>query len=189
MPTMWDMIAESILKQAGPLVEDLLPKIKDIVYDQTMRALRDYHSISPFLDPLPPLPPSPVEPGPTETIVIADMDTIPDRMRQAGFQGSDNALYYSLAYVAAFGPGTMPDDGAGSLVELSRRSPEIEAWWKVQILNAAFTMRKMPNLTAVAIANDGRDRCGFRLGEAIMRDLREFGNRVTLGQITPESEY
>jgi len=154
----------------------------------------------PIPDPLPPLPPSPVEPGPiplpppanplplTE-IVVADLNTIPERMRQVGFQGSDNALYYALAYVAAYGPGNMPDDGAGSLVELSRRSPEIEIWWWDEVDKVIDRMRYNSNLTAKIIEHDGRDRCGFRLGPPTLQRFQEFGDRVQPGHWVSPEDY
>ena len=59
-----------------------------------------------------------------------DMNTIPDQMRKAGFQGSDNALYYALAHVYNFGPEReMPDDGAGSLAILNTQRDAIYNWF------------------------------------------------------------
>ncbi len=139
----------------------------------------------PVLDPQPIPDPIPVE----EKITIFDLDIIPDRMRATGFQGSDNALWYALAFVAAFGPGDMPDDGAGSLVELSKRSPEIETWLNGEVDKVIAKMKSNSKATATVIANDGRDRCGFRLGPPIMERLKEFGDRVQMGTIFPESEY
>jgi hypothetical protein len=40
-----------------------------------------------------------------------------------------------------------------------------------------------------AITNDARDRCGFRLGPAIVERLQEYGDRVQLGDVVPVSAY
>jgi hypothetical protein len=119
-----------------------------------------------------------------------NLDTIPDRMRKAGFQGSDNALYYALAHVYNYGPGTeMPDDGAGSLAVLNTQRDAIYNWFDGEVAKVKDILKKNPQVTVTAITNDGRDRCGFRLGPAIMERLKEFGNRVQMGTILPDSEY
>jgi hypothetical protein len=124
-----------------------------------------------------------------ETLEL-NMDTIPDRMRQAGFQGSDNALYYALAHVYNYGPGAeMPDDGAGSLAVLNTQRDAIYNWFDGEVAKVEGILKTNPQATVTAITNDGRDRCGFRLGSAIMERLRAFGDRVQLGAILPESEY
>ena len=119
-----------------------------------------------------------------------NMDTIPDRMRKAGFEGSDNALYYALAHVYNYGPGTeMPDDDAGSLSVLNTQRDAIYNWFDGEVAKAEKMLKSNPQATLTAITNDGKDRCGFRLGPAIMERLKEFGGRVQLGTVLPESEY
>jgi hypothetical protein len=119
-----------------------------------------------------------------------DLEKIPDRMRQAGFQGSDNALYYALAHVYNFGPEReMPDDGAGSLATLNTQREAIYNWFDGEVSKVRDILKKNPQATLTAITNDGRDRCGFRLGPAIAERLKEFGDRVQLGTLLPESEY
>jgi hypothetical protein len=119
-----------------------------------------------------------------------DMNTIPDRMREAGFEGSDNALYYALAHVYNYGPGAeMPDDGAGSLATLNTQRDAIYNWFDGEMAKVTDILKTNPQAKVTAITNDGPDRCGFRLGSAIMERLREFGDRVQLGTILPESEY
>ncbi len=119
-----------------------------------------------------------------------DMSTIPDRMRAAGFQGSDNALYYALAHVYNIGPGQeMPDDDAGSLAVLNTQRDAIYNWFDGEVAKVKNILKTNPQATLTAITNDGRDRCGFRLGPAIVDRLKEFGNRVQLGTILPDTEY
>jgi len=124
-----------------------------------------------------------------ETLAL-NMDTIPDRMRQAGFQGSDNALYYALAHVYNVGPGKkMPDEGDESLANLNAQREEIYQWFDGEVAKVENILRKNPQVTLTAITNDGRDKCGFRLGPAILERLKEFGDRVQLGNVLPVSEY
>ena len=119
-----------------------------------------------------------------------NLDTIPERMRKAGFEGSDNALYYALAHVYNYGPGAeMPDDGAGSLATLNTQRDAIYNWFDGEVAKVEDILKANPQATVTAITNDGKDRCGFRLGAAIMERLKEFGNRVQLGTVLPESEY
>lgn len=133
-------------------------------------------------------PPPPVDPGHEEQIIIADLDTIPDRMTAAGFPGSPNAQYYILAHVVAFGPGaSIPEHP--ELTILSSQRAGIEIWWDTYIAAIRERMKTNPKATATAITNDGPDRCGFRLGPTIVERLSEFGDRVQLGTILPESEY
>ena len=119
-----------------------------------------------------------------------NMDTIPDRMRKAGFQGSDNALYYALAHVYNYGPGAeMPEEETGELTVLNTQRDAIYNWFDGEVAKVKDILKKNPQVTVTAITNDGRDRCGFRLGPAIMERLKEFGNRVQMGTILPDSEY
>jgi hypothetical protein len=119
-----------------------------------------------------------------------NLDTIPERMRKAGFEGSDNALYYALAHVYNYGPGAeMPDDDAGSLATLNTQRDAIYNWFDGEVAKVEDILKANPQATVTAITNDGKDRCGFRLGAAIMERLKEFGNRVQLGTVLPESEY
>ncbi len=147
------------------------------------------------VSPPPVFPTEPiVEPPPVsqevKDYIVEDMETVPERLRASGFQGSDNALYYALAFVAAFGPGgSMPDDGAGSLAVLNSQQAEIEKWFDGEINKAGDFLKANPQSTATAIKNDGRDRCGFRLGPAILDRLKDFEGRVQIGSIVPDSEY
>jgi len=143
--------------------------------------------------PIPPIPtpqpiPDPPDPGIPEYIVVADLNTIPDRMTAAGFPGSENAQYYVLAHVAAFGPGaSIPDHP--ELTVLSGQRAGIEVWWDAYMAAIRAKMKANSLATAIVIVNDGPDRCGFRLGPPTMSQLSEFGDRVQLGTIVPESEY
>jgi hypothetical protein len=129
-------------------------------------------------------------PSGTGESLALNLDTIPERMRQAGFEGSDNALYYALAHIYHYGPGAeMPDDGAGSLAVLNTQRDAIYNWFEGEMAKVEGILKKNPQATVTAITNDGKDRCGFRLGAAIVERLREFGDRVALGTVLPESEY
>ena len=144
----------------------------------------------PIPDPIPDPEPQPVEP---EHIIVADLDTIPNRMRDAGIQHSnDNALWFALAFVFAFGPdGMMPDDGAGSMVPINNypTRKRIEDWWNGEVQKVIDKLKANPKSTATIIVNDGRDRCGFRLGPATIDRFAGLSNVIEMGTIFPESEY
>lgn len=119
-----------------------------------------------------------------------DLDTVPTAMRKAGFDGSDNALWYTLAYVYAYGPGqTMPDDDAGSLKVLNTQRQQIYNWFDSEVSKIKTMFKNNSNFKMTVITNDGKDRCGFRLGPAIMDKLMEFGSRIQLGQTLSPNEY
>ena len=119
-----------------------------------------------------------------------NMESLPERMRQAGFEGSDNALYYALAHVYNLGPDReMPTEGDESLMALNQRRDEIYKWFEAEMVKVENLLKTNPRATLTAITNDARDRCGFRLGPAIVERLAEFGDRVQLGDIVPDSEY
>jgi hypothetical protein len=119
-----------------------------------------------------------------------NMETLPERMRQAGFEGSDNALYYALAHVYNLGPDReMPTEGDESLMALNQQRDEIYKWFEAEMVKVENLLKTNPRATLTAITNDARDRCGFRLGPAIVERLSGFGDRVRLGDIVPDSEY
>jgi hypothetical protein len=119
-----------------------------------------------------------------------NLESIPEKMRQAGFEGSDNALYYALAHVYNVGPDReMPTEGDESLARLNTRREEIYKWFDGEITKVQNFLKTHPRATVTAVTNDARDRCGFRLGPAIVERLAEFGDRVQLGDIVPVSEY
>ena len=83
----------------------------------------------------------------------------------------------------------MPDDKAGSLVELNKRRDAVFAWFDGEVGKVRTLLASNPTLKLVAISNDGPDRCGFRLGPPICERLKEFGGRVTLGKVMPPEDY
>jgi hypothetical protein len=115
-----------------------------------------------------------------------DMDTIPDRMRQAGFQGRDSLLYYVLASTYADWP-WQPDPADPDAMKLSEQRGEIYEWYDKIVKDVAKKMDTDPTQTTTAIINDGPDRCGFRLGPAIIEKLKKYGDRVQLGEIYTEA--
>jgi len=95
-----------------------------------------------------------------------------------------------LAHVYNFGPDAeMPDDETGELTVLNTQRDAIYNWFDGEVAKVGNILEKNPQATVTAITNDGRDRLGFRLGPAIMERLKEYGNRVQLGEILPESSY
>jgi hypothetical protein len=114
-----------------------------------------------------------------------DLDTIPDRMRQAGFEGTDNQLYYALASTYAEQP-WQPDPNDPTFVALSDQRDDIYSWFDNIVINVADQMEADPNLTAMAIIHDGPDRLGSRLGDAIMQKLAKYGDRIQRGDAYEE---
>lgn len=113
-------------------------------------------------------------------------------MRGAGFQGSDNALYYAMGHVYAYGPGKqmVPHAELDPMNTESIRTAMFN-WFDGEVLKVISLMKSSPGLNLVAISNDGKDRCGFRLGPAILSRTGDAGlaGRSTLGQILPPENY
>jgi hypothetical protein len=186
------MEGEEILAEAGRVLEGLI-SLLDTNQDQSlsMQELAIVELLFGSIDPA----------SNTESIfersrsaegetLTLNMDTIPERMRQAGFEGSDNALYYALAHVYNMGPDReMPTEGDESLMALNKQRDEIHKWFEAEMVKVENVLRTNPRANLTAITNDARDRCGFRLGPAIVERLQEFGDRVRLGDIIPDSEY
>lgn len=153
-----------------------------------LKKLNDYNPTPPDPDPvIPPDPLPPLEPPPVELteIVICDLETLPEQMRADGIMLKDNALYYGVACAWA-GHGWTHNEETAPIIALSDR---IQGWFEALIQHNLIKLRNNHNLKATAIAGDGRDRCGFIIGPAIMERMKEFGDRVQLGTVVPESEY
>ena len=150
--------------------------------------------------PIPTPDPIPVPvPGPVGVIVVADMDLIPDRMRKAGFEGRDGALYYALAVIYGGGDSCAPaSDGETAL--LFQRRAEIYTWWdnylygdKQKPPSIKEQLKANSNLTAKVIEHDGKptgaERLGCRLVGPTIGRLAEFRDRVQPGDVFPEEGY
>lgn len=118
------------------------------------------------------------------------MNTLPGSMRAAGFAGSDNALYYVMAHLYAYGPGKafVPHAELDPLNTTELRNAMFN-WFDAEVLKVLAMMKSNPALTLVAISNDGKDRCGFRLGPAILERLKEFAGRIQLGEVLSPDKY
>jgi len=155
-----------------------------------------YPAPGPTPTPIPPTPtPTPVPvPAPVASTVFTkngnvltlDMGNVPSAMSKIGIPGSENALWYALAHVYAYGPGK---EMVSELAEQNPHRQKIFDWFDGEVMKVNAMMLANPALTLVTITNDGKDRCGFRLGPAIMDRLRGFGNRVTLGKVMSPDDY
>lgn len=116
--------------------------------------------------------------GPTR-LVLADLRHVPDRMRQAGFRGRDNALWYTLSrsYAGWNWPATPGDPD----YHLTNQRRELHDVWSNYIDVVGSVMAATPQTTAVILDNDGPDRCGKTLGEYTERQLSAVRARVELG--------
>jgi hypothetical protein len=135
-------------------------------------------------DPVP-LPEPIPDPIPLTEIVICDLATLPEQMRADGILLGDSSIWYGVACAWA-GHGWTINDETMPIYEVRDR---IQGWFEALIQHGLIKLRNNPNLTATAIAGDGRDRCGFLIGPAIMERFKEFGDRVQPGTVVPESEY
>jgi len=113
-------------------------------------------------------------------------------MRQAGFNGRDGALYYALAQIYSGRPNSAPDSDSETRILFERRK-EVFNWWNDEILKVYDQLQSHPGLQAKVIEHDGRingvERLGCRLAPPIMDKLSMFGNRVSAGDVFPESGY
>ena len=117
--------------------------------------------------------------GPTR-LVLADLARVPDRMRQAGFRGRDNALWYtpSRSY-AEWNWQTKPGDPDN---HLSNKRRELHDIWANYVEVVVAAMTAAPQTTALILENDAVDRCGKTLGEYTQRQMGRVGGRVELGR-------
>jgi hypothetical protein len=167
------------------LDKDVITKLNGII---------DLRIASTSVIPTPtPVPQPTPQPGPvTGLIVVADLDTIPGRMRSAGFQGRDGVLYYALAQIYSGRPNSAPDTDTETKV-LFERQDEIIKWWNGEVDKVSDQLKAHPGLQAKVIEHDGRingvERLGCRLVGPTMERLAEFGDRVQPGDVFPESGY
>jgi hypothetical protein len=177
--SIYDNIASAIIKQAGPLLDAYLPKIKAVFIE----ALDEYfknHST-----PVIPAPESPTTgPGVNDTIVIWDGDIIPDQMREAipGIVGSDNELYYAL--FSTYGNHVW--DKPEAVPELYARIDEIHSWFYDRVDKIGRQLLDNPGMTALLIAHDLNDRGACFMWKNIWDQLQGMGisvNRLIKGEV------
>jgi hypothetical protein len=128
----------------------------------------------------------------TGTVITLDMNTLPRSMGLAGFSGTDGGLYYAMATLYRMGEVSLPD--VPDLSDIHAKKKEIIQWFDNEVMRVVATMKANPSFTLVCISNDGKgpDKLGFRLGPPIMERVMGAGiapNRVTLGEVLPESAY
>lgn len=176
-----DNLADSIYKRYKPDM-DRLEKQIDILagkLDWIIANLPSPHD-SPAGPPVPPPLAGALE-GATE-LIVWDGNTIADEMRAAGFQGRDTLMWYGLANSYTGIDWDLSNADQEVLLMYNRRH-EIQNWFGELVNRFRITLQDNPTWTATAIVNDGHDRCGFRIGPAIVDALSEFGDRVRLGEV------
>jgi hypothetical protein len=119
--------------------------------------------------------------GGATKLVLADLAQVPGRMRQAGFRGRDNALWYTLSrsYAEWNWHGNAGDPDA----HLSNQRRELHDIWSNYIDVVVSVMSAAPQTTALILENDGHDRCGKELGEYTQRQMNAVRGRVELGRV------
>ncbi|HEY7141958.1 MAG TPA: fibronectin type III domain-containing protein [Methylomirabilota bacterium] len=118
--------------------------------------------------------------GGATKLVLADMRQVPGRMRQAGFRGRDNALYYTLS--RSYAEWNWHGDPHDPDAHLSDQRRELHDIWSNYIDVVVSVMSAAPQTTALILDNDGPDRCGKELGEYTQRQMSAVRNRVELGR-------
>ena len=119
--------------------------------------------------------------GGATRLVLADLGQVPGRMRQAGFRGRDNALWYTLSRSYAGWP--WPQTSGDPDAHLSDQRDELHDIWSNYIDVVVSVMSAAPETTALILENDGHDRCGKELGEYTERQMSAVRGRVELGHV------
>jgi hypothetical protein len=133
--------------------------------------------------PIPIPPPEPV----TDTIIICDLEKIPDMMRGAGITGRDGILYYGLAVAWAQRRGwSLVNE---EIIAIYNQRDAIYSWFESYISGVEKRFKAEPGLKGIIVLNDAKDRMGLDMGPAIMERLRAYEDRLEMGAIVPESEY
>ena len=146
---------------------------------------------TPVPDPKPPdpKPPDPKPPSNPEHIYIADMDAIPQRMRdEGGIVGRDGILWYGLACSCRGNRGWSGLDDP-EIKAVYDQEENIWTWYDAWMKKIEYRFQTEPGLTGTILLNDGKDKVGCTLGPAIMDRLSKYANRLEMGHLVPESEY
>jgi len=118
--------------------------------------------------------------GGATKLVLADLGQVPGRMRQAGFRGRDNALWYTLS--RSYAGWNWHGDPRDPDAHLSNQRRELHDIWSNYIDAVVSVMSAVPQTTALILDNDGPDRCGKELGEYTERRMNAVRGRVELGR-------
>jgi hypothetical protein len=177
--SIYDNIASALIKQAGPLIEQYLPELREIIQEELTAYFATHQT------PVIPAPESPnTGPGVNDTIVIWDGDIIPDQIREAipGIVGSDNELYYAL--FSTYGNHVWNNPEA--VPELYAKSELIMRWFVTYVRDIGLEMLRDNNKTALLVAHDANDRGGCFMWENIRDQLVGMGiseNRLTWREV------
>lgn len=133
-----------------------------------------------------PLSEPPTPPPVVETLTLFDLPQTAVDMFQAGFPGRDGVLLYALGQVANDWP--IPGQ-SHELILIASYYDKIGLWYEARINEIKTKLNQNPGLSVIIIGNDQINRFGCRIGPATAERLKEFGDRVQMGTIVPESEY
>ena len=119
--------------------------------------------------------------NPSAQLVIADMDRIPERMREAGFRGRDNALWYTLSRsYAGWNWNTKPGDPDN---HLGNQRKELHDFWSNYLKAVLQVMQAVPFSRALMLLNDGHDKCGDVLAQYSLNQLSAVRSRIETGHV------
>jgi hypothetical protein len=145
---------------------------------------------TPLPEPIPDPDPQPIpdpEPIPTEIIVV-DIEGLADEMYATGQfpKVRQNVYNYGSSCYLSGRAWSLAD---GEIEALYRVENKVGEFWETKLAKAIKALRENPKATATILKGDRRDGFGCRIGPPIAERLAEFGDRVQMGTIFPESEY
>jgi hypothetical protein len=148
---------------------------------------------TPSPDP-PPIPePTPTPVPITKHLIVLDLDAQPNEMRAAGFVGRDTMLWYmsNCTVYPGYGIDTNAVLSDPTGVVLYNQQPAIIKWMDDKVRLVVDELKSNPAADATVILNDGADKCGNRVGEALINKMTELKapmDRVKPGVILPEPQ-
>lgn len=146
--------------------------------------------IPPPVTPPPVIPPPVVPPPITSNLALFDLgpcETCTWReMQKAGFPCREGVCLYALGQVARGYPIPVQSE---ELAAIDQHYDRIRVWYEGKVSEGKARLVADPGLSLTICTNDAVDRFGCRLCPPTLELFQSFGDRVTLGDITPESSY
>ena len=153
--------------------------------------------VPPIVVPVPPKPPEPVPVPPAPIppvqaqITVWDADKIPGMMRDQGWVGTDNQLFFALfSTYGSHNWGYVGEDPVA--MNLHNAGDKIKAWFTAYVQGIGNQLKANPGMTATECQNDRNDAgCLFMYGP-IEDQLKQMGvnmNQVRRGTWWDGSKY
>ena len=131
-----------------------------------------------------PVPPAPVPPVQAQ-ITVWDADKIPGMMRDQGWTGTDNQLYFAL--FSTYGSHEWGYVGTDPVaIDLFDAGDKIKAWFTAYVQGIGNQLKANPGMTATIISGDANDKGGLFMVDPIRSQLLGMGcnqSQIIDGQI------